>query len=166
MRIGNHRLRDHIRLLIPLLAFVAGVWALRMILSIADSPNWMIRITSVTTATSVAVLLAVLLIHIRRFGGYVNVVVAALLLNIWSQCLIVAAILFTTLTTIRNVYTAPEFSIPGDSEAHVRHIYGHLTYGIGVGTLVGAAFGCLLLAILRVLLPSRPAAPNWEARLH
>jgi hypothetical protein len=164
MKIGENRLRDHIRLLAPLFGFIAGIWALRLILAIADSPVWIIRITSVTTATSVAVLLAVFLLHIRRFGGYTNVVVAALLLNLWAQFLIIASIIFAAATRTENIYTAPEYSIPGAIDAHLRHIYGHLTFGIATGTLVGAAFGCLLLAILRALVPSRPTA-SWGAKI-
>ena len=163
MKIGKYGLRDHLRLLAPLFGFITGIWALRMILDFADSPAWIIHITSVTTATSVAVLLAVLLIHLRRFGGYTNVVVTALFLNIWAQVLIVAAIVFAAATHTRNVYTAPEYSIPGSTEDHWRHIHGHLTFGIGTGTLVGAAFGCLLLAILRALLPAQPAGSKREA---
>lgn len=164
MRIGEHRLREHIRLLAPLFALIGGVWALRMILAAADSPAWIIRLTSVTTATSVALLLAVLLLHMRRFGGYASVVVTALLLHLWAELLICGAIFFTILTGIRNIYTAPEYSIPGAESAHLRHIYGHLTYGIGYGTLLGSAFGCLLLLLLRTLLPNKPAESSWDIK--
>lgn len=164
MRIGEHRLREHIRLLAPLFALIAGVWVLRMILAAADSPSWIIRVTSVTTATSVALLLAVLLLHARRFGGYASVVVTALLLNLWAELLICGAIVFTIVTGIQTIYTAPEFSIPGAESAHLRHVYGHLTYGIGTGTLLGAAFGCLLLLLLRALLPNKPAESIWDMK--
>ncbi len=165
MKIGKHGLRDHARILAPLFCLIAGIWGLRIIFAAANSPAWIIHITSVTTATSVAVLLAVLLIHLRQFGGYTSVVVAALLLNAWSQLLVVAAIEFTAVTHLMNVYAAPEYSIPGRTEAHLEHIYGHLTFGIGIGSLVGAAFGCLLLLILRVLMPAHPAPVNWEAKV-
>ncbi len=162
MRIGKHGVRDHIRLLFPLFGLIAGVWVLRMILAAAHSPAWITHITSVTTASSAALLLAVLLIHARRFGGYTSVVVAALLLSVWTEILIVAAIIFSTQTGIQNIYTAPEYSIPGDDPAHLRHIYGHLTYGIGTGTLVGAASGCLLLLLLRALLPNQSPDSRWD----
>lgn len=164
MKIGKHGVRDHLRLLLPLFGLIAGVWALRIILSAADSPAWIIRITSVTTATAAAILLAVLLIHLRQFGGYTNVVVAALLLNLWSQVLIVAAIVFSVFSRIKNVYIAPEYSIPGEPDSHFRHIYGHLTFSLGTGILVGAAFGCLLLLILRLFLPSQTSESSWGTK--
>ena len=162
MRIGKHGLREHIRLLTPLLALIAAVWALRMILAAADSPAWLVRVVSVTTATSAALLLAVLLIHAKRFGSYASVVVSALLLHLWANLLIVAAIVFSNITAIENIYTAPEYGIPGDDPSHLRHIYGHLTYGVGTGTLLGSAFGCLLLLLLRMLLPNRPSQSSWD----
>jgi hypothetical protein len=116
--------------------------------------------TSVTLATSLSVLLAALLFHTRGFGGYPNVVVSSLLLNIWSEVLIVLAIVFATLTKTANIYTAPEFSIPGDDPLHVKHIYAHLTYGIGTGTLTGAGVGCLFLWLLRKIAPIRSDERN------
>ncbi len=158
MKIGQHGMRDHLRLLVPMFTLIAGVWILRMILSAADSPFWLIRVTSVTTATSAAMLLAVLVLHARRFGGYASVVVLAFFLNLWSQFLIIAAIIFSVWTGTQNIYAAPEFSFQGNDPSHLRHIYAHLTFGVGTGTLVGAAFGSLLLKILRFLLPNSSAA--------
>lgn len=148
-------MRDHVRLLGPLFGFIAAVFALRMIMAAADTPLWATRMVSVTTATSLSILLAALLFHTRRFGSYANVVVSSLLLNIWSEALVVSAILFATLTKTSNVYVAPAFSIPGDDPLHLKHIYAHLTYGIGTGTLTGAAVGCLFLWLLRRIAPSR-----------
>jgi hypothetical protein len=102
-------------------------------------------------------MLAVLLIHVRRFGGYTNVVLAGLLVNLWAECLIILAILFSDLTGTENAFTLPEYSLRGDDPYHLRHIYGHLTFGVGLGTLSGAAVGSLLLWLLRRLMPVPPA---------
>jgi hypothetical protein len=146
------RIREHIRLLVPSLALVAGVWLLRLIVSVSGVPLWVTKLFSVTVSIPVAVLLSVVLIHSRRFGGYASVAVASLLVNLWAQALITLSIMFSILTGIINVYSAPEFS-PGGLATQWEHIHGHLTYGIGVGTLVSAAVGCLLLWLLRLLGP-------------
>ncbi len=90
----------------------------------SESLSSVSRIFSVTTASAVAVFLAALLIHFHGFGGYTNVVTTSLLLNAWSQILIVIAILFAVATGTENVYTLPEFSVPGDDPdapaAHLR----------------------------------------------
>jgi len=155
MRVGGHPMREHVRLLLPLFAFLLVVWLLRLLLAAAGASLSISRVFSVTTASAVAVLLAVLLIHFHRFGGYTNVVTTSLLLNTWSQILIVIAILFAVVTGTENVYTLPEFSAPGDDPMHLRHIFGHLTFMVGLGTLFGAGVGCLMLWFLRLMVPVR-----------
>jgi hypothetical protein len=154
MKIGGLGLREHIRLLTPLFIFIAAVWLLRMLTDAAGAPHFIAHAFSVTAAETIAIFLAVLLMEVRRKGSYVNVVVASMMLTAWGQLLIVLAIIFAVITKINNVFTIPEFSVPGDDRYHIRHILGHLTYGIGLGVIFGAAMGCLLLFLLRVLVPS------------
>jgi len=154
MNMCGRGLRDHIRLLAPLFGFIAAIWALRWALDAAGAPHGLVRALSVTGATSLAILVAVWMIHTRGFGSYPNVVVASILLVVFEQTLIVAAIVFSVLTRTANVFTKPEFSMPDDPN-HVKHILGQLTFGIGAGVLLGAATGCLMLWLLRTLVPAR-----------
>jgi len=153
MRVVGQRLRDHIRLLTPLFTLLTTIWSLRLMAAALHLPAWWLRILSVTVATSFSVMLAVLLIHVRRFGGYTNVVLSSLLIHVWASGLIILAIVFSVLTGTENVFTRPEYSLGVDDPLHLRHIYGHLTFGIGWGTLSGSAVGCLLLWLLRLLMP-------------
>lgn len=155
MKLGGRGFREHLRLLAPLFGLIAAVWVLRLILGETDVPRKFTAVFSVTAAAAVSVLLAVFLLHFRQFGGYPSVVLASFLLIFWGQFLVVAAIVFSVLTGTENIFTQPEFSIPQDDPHHVHHILGHLTFGLGGGTLIGAAMGCLLLALLRVLMPNR-----------
>jgi hypothetical protein len=154
MNICGRGLRDHVRLLAPLFGFITVVWALRWALDAAEVSPRLVRAFSVTGAMSLAVLIAVWLIHTRGFGSYPNVVVASLLLVVFEQVLIVAAIVFAVVSKIGNVFTKPEFSRP-DDPSHVKHILGQLTFGIGAGILLGTATGCLMLWLLRRLVPAR-----------
>ena len=158
MNICGRGLRDHVRLLAPLFGLIAIVWALRWALDAAEVPHGLVRYFSVTGATSLSILIAVWMIYTRRFGSYPNVVVASLLLVAFEQVLIVVAIVFSVISKIDNVFTEPEYSMPNDPH-HLRHILGHLTFGIGAGMLFGAATGCLLLWLLRMLVP-RDRATN------
>jgi hypothetical protein len=151
MKIGSHGLREHIRFLMPLFGLIAAVWLLRLILDKAGTPPSVVRMASVTVAGSASILLAVLLIHFKAFGGYANVVAAAFLLELWSQLLICGAISFSVLTGTENIYTAPEYS---PASGQLAHIVGHLTFGLGFGTLFGAGMGCLLLWLLRRIVPA------------
>lgn len=152
MKIGDHGLGEHIRLLAPLFGLITAVFVLRLVLDAAGAPSGLVRACSITVFGAVAVLLAVLLIHIRRFGSYANVLVSAFLLTAWEQLLIAGAIFFSVLTRTQNVYTAPEYS-PGRLMDPWRHIAGHLIFGNLSGTLFGTLMGCLILWMLRVLVP-------------
>lgn len=148
MRVSGRGFRDHVKLLTPLFGVIGAVWALRFILGAVGAPLWTIEIFSVGVFVPICVILAALLIHLKRFGGYASVVFSSFLLVLWGQVLIVGAILLTVLFSVENIYTAPEFSIPGDA-GHVRHIFGHLTLGVGLETLIGSLMGCLILFMLR-----------------
>ena len=157
MKVGGHGVREHLRLLSPLFGLVAAVWFLRLALAAVGTPNSIVRLLSVTIASALALLAAVVLMHLRGFGSYVNVVLVGLLLASWGHLLIVLAIVFSVITGIENIFTEPEYSAIGPDPHHVKHIMGHLTYGIGFGTLISAAVGCLLLFLLRMLVPTRTA---------
>lgn len=150
MKICGRSLRDHLRLLAPLFGLIAAVWALRMVLFAAGAPRLVLRWSSVTVAGAACIMLAVFLIHVRRFGSYANVVLATFLIICWEQLLIVAAIAFATFTGTHTVYHAPEFS--GHLSPAV-DIIAHLTFLLGFGILFGSAMGCLLLWLLRRLVP-------------
>ncbi|MEW6207126.1 MAG: hypothetical protein AB1631_02080 [Acidobacteriota bacterium] len=156
MKIHGHTLRDYFRLLAPLFIFIAIVWALRLALGMTSVPLWIVRLVSVSGALALSVVLAVLLIHVRRFGGYPHVFLVSFLLVAWREILIIGAILFSVATGMENIFTAPEFSIKGDDPHHIWHIVGHLSFGVGAGTLLGGGIGCLLLWILRRIVPPRP----------
>jgi hypothetical protein len=151
MTAGRLGLRDHVRLLVPLFALIAAVWALRLVMDAAGAPNGIVRLSSVTVAGAVSALLAVVLMHFRRLGRYSNVIVATILLVFWAQFLIVLAIAFAAMTGVQNVFAAPEYSPHGAGP--LPHIAGHLTFGLGFGILVGSAMACLTLWTLRRLVP-------------
>ncbi|MGD0696583.1 MAG: hypothetical protein ABSB82_17320 [Terriglobia bacterium] len=149
MNINGHGLRDHLLLVAPLYGLIAAVWALRMIVAAAGAPRIVVLAVSVTIAQAFCILVVVVLIHVRRFGSYANVVFASFLLACWANVLVAAAIAFTALMGKVNIYSAPEFS--GHMLTPMQHIVGHLTFGIGFGTIFGGAMGSLLLWMLRQL---------------
>ena len=154
MRIGEHGFGDHLRLLAPLFGLIAAVWALSWSGDIASAPPALVHGISVSVAGAVAVLVAVILIHFKRFGGYASVVVSAFLLVLWEEILIVLAIVLTMASGKENIYSIPEFSF--FSATHLHHIAAHLTYGLGFEGITAAAMGCALLWVLRLLVPPAP----------
>lgn len=154
MKVGGHPFGEYLRLLLPAFSLIAAVFVLRLVLAMAGFPAPLVRALSVTVAGSVAILLGVVLMHARRFGGYASVFFAAFILVLWEEILIVLAIAFGAMTGLENVYTSPEFAHVGHSP--LDHILGHMTFGLGFGTLVGGAMGCLLLWLLRKMMPVKP----------
>ena len=154
MTFCGHGLRDHVRLLTPLFGLIALVWVLRLLLDAAGVSHSVVRVFSLTAATSLSILVAVWLIHTRGFGSYPNVALASLLLVVFEQLLIVLTICFAVLTKTENVFTDPKYSVPDDPN-HVKHSLGQLTFGIGAGILLGTATGCLMLWLLRMMVPAR-----------
>ena len=155
MTISGRSLREHVRLLLPLFGVIAGVWLLRFITSEAGAPTGIVHALSVTVTTSVCILLAVLLIHKRQFGGYPSVVAAVFLLVCWEQLLIVSGIAMYVLTGRTNVFGGHEHS--AHMHSPMAHIAGHLTFGLGFGELFGAAIGSLWLWVLRRIVPVEQA---------
>jgi len=153
MKISGKDLQDYLRLLAPLFGLIAAVWALRLVMDAIGAPFALVRACSVTVTASVSVLLAAALVHFKQFGSYANLVAAVFLLTFWEQFLISSAIAFSMLTRIQNVYIAPEFAL---GFTPLRHIAGHLLFGVGFGTLFGSAVGCLLLWLLRKFVPAVP----------
>jgi hypothetical protein len=161
MKIGEHGLRDHLRLLAPLFGLIGAVWALRWIADIASAPPTLVRGMSVSVAGAVAVLVAVVFVHFKRFGGYTSVVVSAFLLVFWEELLISLAIVLTIVSGKENIYSIPEF---GFGATHLHHLAAHLTYGLGLEGMIAAGMGCAVLWVLRRLVP--PASISSKSGRH
>jgi len=148
MKIEGHRFRDRVRMLAPLFVLIATVWALRMVVfaaGAAPSSAWL-HIISVTVTGAVSILLAVLMIHHRRFGSYTSVVVAVFMIIAWEELLISAAVAFASITGTVNVYSLPRYSF---GKAPWHHVAAQLTLVLGFRAILGSAMGCLLLWMLR-----------------
>jgi hypothetical protein len=161
MKVGGHRMREHARLLAPLFGLIFAIWLLRLVVGSMDASPRILTVLSVTGATSLSMLLAAALIHFRQFGSYPNVVVSSFLLALFAQALIIGAVVVAVITGTENIFTAPQFSVPNDPH-HIKHIVGQLTFGIGSGTLLGSATGCLILFLLRILVPVRCKPAEME----
>ncbi len=153
MKIGEHSLRDHLQLLAPLFGLITAVWSLRMVLHLAGAPMQLVRVFSVGLAGSVSVLVVTFLIHFKRFGSYANVVAAAFVLVGYAQMLIALAIAFAAITRTQNVFVATEFSF---RMTYTQHIASHLTVILVFQSLMAAGMACLLLLMLRWLVPLTP----------
>lgn len=155
MNISNRSITEHIRLLTPFFGIIAAIFVLRLLVGFMNPPGWVLSLISLSLIVPVTIVLMAIMIHSRRFGGYPSVVFSTFLLVAWSQIIIVLAIIFSLMTGMENIYTAPEFSIQGEDPYFSRHIFGHLTFGIGLETIFGSILGSLVLYMLRRTSPRK-----------
>ena len=152
MKIGGHGLREHVRLLMPLFGLITAVWLLRLVMDKAGTPPAIVRIrqrdrgqaqprSCLPCCSSTSNALAAMRTSWWQLSFW----------SVWSQLLICSAIAFSALTGTANIYTAPEYS---PRSGPLAHIFGHMTFGLGLGTLFGPAMGCLLLWLLRHIVPA------------
>ncbi len=140
--------------LLPGFVLISAVFLLRLILDAAHLPGLLVRILSLSAVTPLAIILATILLHSRSQATYSRVFAGSFLLVVWTQLLIVFAILFFLATGVDNIYTAPEFSLPNDPN-HLHHIGGHLVT-IPFATLVGGGVGSMVLWLLRRVDSNQP----------
>lgn len=147
--IAGRSFGEYLRFLAPALSLVTAVWALSLILYVAGVPAWLVRPFSVILAAAISVIMISLLVHVRHFGGYSNMIFAILIVMVWVQVLIVLRILLILALGIQDIFP-PRIGHQGPV---MQHIFGHLTFGVGFSTALGSAMGCLLLFFLRRLIP-------------
>lgn len=158
MKIEGHTLREYLRLTSPAFGLVLAVWLLRLVLAAAGVPINIVRLFSVSVASAVAMVMAVLLLHLHRSGGYLSAFVCSYILEIWTQLLVVAAIAFTILTGISNIFSEPEFTPRSGNQVH--HILSHLFFGVVVGAVFSVIISSTMLWIFRRLIPMGPSQPK------
>lgn len=158
MNIEGHSLREYLRLTSPAFGLILAVWLLRLVLAAADVPINIVRLFSVSVASAVAMVMAVLLLHLHRAGGYLSAFACSYVLGIWAQLLLVCAIVFSIITGIPTIYCAPEFTPPSWSQWH--HVLSHIFFGVVVGAVFSLILSSLLLWMFRRLIPVKPTQPK------
>lgn len=149
MKVNGRTLSEHLRLLKPFFWVLALVWALRYVVALAGGPTWLVRSFSLIFLAPILIAVMVLVVHIRRFGGYSNVIVATFLLTFFVHLLIASGILLTETMGIERVMRPSVRHAPPT----LTHAIGHLTFGLGMGTILGAALASILLFVLRMVVP-------------
>lgn len=149
MKVNGRTLSEHLHLLKPFFGLLALVWVLRYAVALAGGPTWLVRSFSLIFLSPIVIAVMVLVVHVRRFGGYSNVILATFLLTVWVHLLISSGILLTETMGLEKVMR-PSFR---HSPPTLTHAIGHLTFGLGLGTILGAALASVLLFVLRLIVP-------------
>jgi hypothetical protein len=87
------------------------------------------------------------------FGSYRHLLPLAVIQSTLANGIAITGIVIALTTGQQNVFTAPEF---GGGAPNAFHLFGHVVFGIGIGSLLSWGISSLVMLIARKL--ARPSA--------
>lgn len=138
---------EYIRFQIPFLIAITVVGLLRLVLSITGQPDSVVKFASMTVVGFAGIVYYGVRVRPSGFGSYRHLIPL-----IFNQGLIAngIAVLGIALAVMGmpNIYDVVEFRPPFARDASpLAHALSHLLFGTTLGTLVGWAFGSIVMAL-------------------
>ena len=143
---------DYIRFEGWILILLVVVFVIRLALSLSGESYSQIRWVSMNLVLLVGLIYCAVAVHLRKFGGYKQLLGLVLVQNVLSHSLIALAIILSIVTANANVFTAPEVS-GGSSGATWFHASAHVIGGFLL-SLLAWLFGSVILFVTRKLKPA------------
>ncbi len=148
MKIFGKTLGEYVRFQKAFLILILAVGLARLALSLAGMPIATVRWLSMTAALLAGVIYAG--IKAARAGlGYRHLLPIVVLQAALVNGITIVGILIAITTGQDNIFTAPEFSPPGDEGRGAFHVFGHVAFGTGIGSLISWAISSLVLCITK-----------------
>jgi hypothetical protein len=148
MKIFGRTIGEYVRFQKPFLILILVVGLARLLLSLAGAPGSSLRWVSMTVVVLAGVIYAG--IKAARSGlGFRHLLPPVFLQAALSNGIAIVGILIAIATGHDNIFTAPEFSPPGDEGRGAFHVFGHVVFGTGIGTLLSWGIASLVLLIAR-----------------
>jgi len=148
MKIFGKTLGEYVRFQKTFLILILAVGLARLLLSLAGAPNSAVRWLSMTMVLLAGVIYAG--IKAPRAGfGYRHLLPVVVLQAALVNGITIVGILIAIATGQDNIFTAPEFSPPGDEGRGAFHVFGHVAFGTGIGSLLSWAISSLVLWITK-----------------
>jgi hypothetical protein len=148
--IFGKRLSEYVEFCKVFLILIAATGLLRLALSLGGVPNSTVRWFSVSALIWIGVLYYAVRVHARGFGGYKQLLVITVLLNLTAQVIIISGIVLAIFTGTDNIFSAPEYAFGSDGKTWL-HAGAHLTVGTVAGSLVPWLMGSLVLLVTKKL---------------
>ncbi|HUL76607.1 MAG TPA: hypothetical protein VL691_05020 [Vicinamibacteria bacterium] len=134
------------------LVAIVVVFAVRLALSLAGTPNATTRWASVTVVLLLGVLYYGVAVHTRGFGSYKQLYPLLLFQSLLGEGLVALAVAFAIVTGQDNIYTAPEYSGGGDGKNWL-HVFAHLVIAAVILPLLSWAISSLVLLVTKKVAP-------------
>ena len=137
------------------LALIVVIFLLRLMLSLAGTPNSVARWISVTAVLLAGVLYYGVAVHTSGFGSYKQLYPLVLFQSLLGEGLLALGVALAILTGTDNIYTAPEYSGGGDGK-NWGHVLAHLVVAAVILPLVSWGVSSLVMLVTKKVAP-RPA---------
>jgi hypothetical protein len=148
MKIFGKTLSEYVRFQKPFLILILAVGLARLALSLAGVPNSTVRWLSMTIVLLAGVIYAG--IKAPRAGfGYRQLLPIVVLQAALLNGITIVGILIAIATGNDNVFTSPEFSPPGDEGRGAFHVFGHVLFGTGIGSLISWGIASLVMWVAK-----------------
>ncbi|PYS13018.1 MAG: hypothetical protein DMG15_12420 [Acidobacteria bacterium] len=148
MTIFGKRLGEYVEFCKPFLVLVPIAGIVRLAVSLGGAPNSTAKWISVTALVGIGVLYYSVRVHTSGFGGYKQLLVISVLLNLAAQVVIIFGIVLAIVTGTPNIYSAPEYAFGSDG-ATWSHAAAHLFIGTTAGSLGPWIIGSVVLFITK-----------------
>jgi hypothetical protein len=134
------------------LVAIVVVFALRLALSLAGTPNATARWVSVTAVLLLGTLYYGVAVYTSGFGSYKQLYPLLLFQSLLGEGLVALGIVLAIVTARDNIYTAPEYSGGGDGKTWL-HVFAHVVVGAVILPLVSWAIASLVLLATKKVAP-------------
>ena len=148
------RLSEYVGFEWALLLIVALVGLARLILSIAELPDSVVRWLSMNAVVWAGTIYCGIAVHRRGFGSYKQLLPLELLQVVVFQAIAVLGILLA-IAGVPNIFAAPEYS---PIHSQWLHALTHATLGVAVSSLLLWGAASLVLLITRAVARQRAVA--------
>jgi hypothetical protein len=135
------------------LVAIVVVFAVRLALSLAGTPNATARWVSVTVVLLLGTLYYGVAVHTRGFGSYKQLYPLLLFQSLLGEGLVALAVVLGIVTGQDNIYTAPEYSGGIDGKNWL-HVFAHVVLAAVVLPLVSWAISSLVLLVTKKVAPT------------
>lgn len=150
MKIFGKTLGEYVRFQKTFLILILAVGLARLALSLAGAPNSTVRWLSMTIVLLAGVIYAG--INAPRAGfGYRHLLPVVVLQAALVNGITIVGILIAIATGHDNIFTAPEFSPPGNEGRGAFHVFGHVAFGTGIGSLLSWGISSLVMWVAKKL---------------
>ena len=134
------------------LVLIVVAFLVRLMLSLAGTPNSVAKWISVTVVLLAGIVYYGVAVHTSGFGSYKQLYPLVLFQSVLGEGLVALAIVLAIFTSRDNIYTAPEYSGGGDGKNWL-HVVAHLVIGAVVFPLVSWGVSSLVLLVTKKVAP-------------